>query len=77
MPAIGLDVWQGESCGEPSRQSVCRGASNRAELQGAREFVSLSRAMRIRYIINVDGSRISAGAFLTSLCEKLKPEQPS
>lgn len=33
--------------------------------------------MRIRYIINVDGTIISAGNFLASLGEKLKAEQPS
>jgi len=33
--------------------------------------------MRIRYIIDVDGTVISAGNFFTSLGEKLKPEQLS
>lgn len=33
--------------------------------------------MRTGSIINVDGTIISAGNFLASLGEKLKPEQPS
>lgn len=33
--------------------------------------------MRIRYLINIDATIISAGNFLATLAEKLKPEQPS
>lgn len=58
------EVWQRGSCSQPSRRRQCRQASNGTELQGAQGVVSPSRAMRIRYIINGDGTITSAGSFL-------------